>query len=398
MKVYLTGGWGYGNKGDNAIYEAMVRSIKAEFGDVEFLVTSFNSEETMIQHRHKSIRSIHSYLTKKAPLAIPRWIGVAFWHLTGIRAFLSPALRQHLRNVSESDIVVMGGGGYFNDAWVDMLLSRYVEIEMAHKSGTPIIIYGQTVGPFGKRWMMPFFASYMNKISGIAYRDRQSESAIKKASYPGSKCILTADEVNLMPVLEPADIGSPGCFNVGVMVQKFRPHLGPDGPSAPGRIRNEEHYIKEVAEGLTKFSLDNPGVCFHFIPSTSWDEPTCMAVHKIVREKCDSRFYSDPHVLDFMRLCQSVDLMVSTNMHPIILAATNSKPGVALSYHYKLDDYMVESNQQASVLRIDDFTSDGLMKLMSSAKSKGTNARPQTTELKSMARRNVAMMKKVLGH
>lgn len=394
MKAYLTGGWGYGNKGDNAIYEAMTRSLKKEFPGITFAVTSFSTDETKKQHQTSAIPSIHYYLTKKAPLAIPRWAGVFLWFITGIKSFLSPALRTHLDLISKSDIVIMGGGGYFNDAWIDMLLSRYVEIEMAHQAKTPIVIYGQTVGPFGKKWMGPAFRYFMQKLSGVAYRDRQSLAAIIKSDYPKDRTRLTADEVNLMPVLGDSHFVQGDEIAVGVMIQKLRPHLGPDGPSNPGRITNEGQYVSEVAEALLKVAKSNKRVVYHFIPSTTWDEATCRAVHEKVANDCASVFYSDPDVDQFMRLCQSVSIMVSTNMHPIILAATNGKPSVGLSYHYKLDDYMSESSQRCRNLRIDDFSAKQLAELIIDTIERPT--KPETKTLMKMAEGNVEIVKQAL--
>ena len=61
---------------------------------------------------------------------------------------------------------------------------------------------------------------------------------------------------------------------------------------------------------------------------------------------------------------QNVDIMVSTNMHPIILAATSNIPSIALSYHYKVDDYMASLGLDKFLLKIDDFTSNKLSQLI----------------------------------
>lgn len=386
MKIYLTGGWGYGNKGDNAIFDAMMESMSKAYPGCEFIVSSFDPKETQVQHGLTALPSLHIYLTKKAPLGLLRWFALAVWYLTGMKAVLPPSLKRHLTAMSQADAVVLGGGGYINDDWVDMLTSRFVEIEMAHSLNKPIVIYGQTLGPIGKSWTKPFFKHFIHKVTRIAYRDEQSKKVLDAAEYPASRMTLTADEVNLSSVKPLKKPMPTGVLNVGVMVQKLRPHLGPLGPTPRGRITTTEQYVNEIANALKAIATQRK-VHFHFIPSTNWDEPVCRKVYDRIKDVCTANFYSAPHITDFMSICQHVDLMVSTNMHPIILASTNGKPSVALSYHYKLDDYMKSINQSHNTLRIDDFDQNTLIEKIQSTLA----AQPtlDITNPRSMARRNL---------
>lgn len=364
MKIYLTGGWGYGNKGDNAIFEAMIASITAAYPGCEFVISSFNVEETRIQHGLEAIPSAHFYLTKKAPLGLVRWASLFLWYSTGMASLLLPSLRVHLEAIKKCDVLVLGGGGYINDEWVDMLSSRFVEIQMAHSLRKPIVIYGQTVGPIGKFWTRPIFRHFIHKVTRIAYRDEQSRKVLDFASYPSERMMLTADEVNLIALTPPKNPLPPKVINVGVMIQKLRAHLGPMGPTPRGRIKSAEQYVSEIAEALIMVAKRH-AIHYHFIPSTNWDEPVCRKVYERISNEVGATFYPDPHIKDFMSICQNVDVMVSTNMHPIILASTNAKPSVALSYHYKLDDYMKSINQSDNIVRIDDFDSATLVAIIS---------------------------------
>lgn len=393
MKIYLTGGWGYGNKGDNAIFEAMMESMRKGYPGCEFIVSSFNVAETKTQHGLSALPSVHVYLTKKAPLGLLRWAALAFWHVTGLEFVLPPSIKRHLNAMRGCNAVVLGGGGYINDDWVDMLTSRFVEIQMATRLGKPVVIYGQTLGPIGKSWTKPLFKHFIHKVTRIAYRDEQSRKVLDAADYPAARMTLTADEVNLVSIKELKRPMPTGVLNVGVMVQKLRPHLGPGGPSPRGRIETPEQYVSEISEALLGIS-DAHKVHYHFIPSTGWDEPVCKKVYERIKNKCAATFYPDPHISDFMSVCQHVDLMVSTNMHPIILASTNGKPSVALSYHYKLDDYMKSINQSARTLKIDDFDAKALTALIEGTIKNQTS--PELREVKAMAARNIELLTQAL--
>lgn len=332
---YITGGWGYGNKGDNAIFEGMRQSFSEAFPSERLIVTSYSRQEMREQHSIDAIESVHRLLGKRAPLGLFRWLGVMIWRMSGLKMLLVPSLKRHQKLMQNASAVVMGGGGYFNDAWPDMLRSRYVEIDLARSVGTPIIIYGQTVGPFSQQTINRSLKRYLGYVQRIAYRDAQSLKVLEAADVPESKRVLSADEANLLSVRPAVVPKSPGKLLVGVMAQKFRPHLGPSGPSAPGSIPDEETYIQRVTDGLLLLAEARPDVEYVFIPSTRWDEPVVEDVANRVKSILQDRvtMVSDPDANQFISLCQNVDLMISTNMHPVILATTASVPSIAISYH-----------------------------------------------------------------
>ncbi|MDP3873733.1 MAG: polysaccharide pyruvyl transferase family protein [Methyloversatilis sp.] len=361
---YITGGWGYGNRGDNAIFEGMRQSFKEHFPSARLTITSYSTVEMKEQHDISAIKSVHRLLGKRSPLGLFRWLGVILWRISGLRLLLVPSLRRHRALMKDASAVVMGGGGYFNDAWPDMLRSRYVEIDLARSVGTPIVIYGQTVGPFSQQTIQKSLKRYLGYVSRIAYRDAQSLKVLEAAGVPATRRVLSADEANLLAVRPAVMARRPGRLLIGVMAQKFRPHLGPSGPSDPGSIPDEQTYIQRIAEALLSLADAHPEIDYVFIPSTRWDEPVVAEVARRVSDALAERvtMVNDPDAHHFISLCQNVDLMISTNMHPVILAATASVPSIAISYHYKLDDYMAAVGQGDAIVRIDDFNSESLGK------------------------------------
>lgn len=366
---YLTGGWGYGNKGDNAILEGMRQSLSSRFPDDPLTVTSYSQAEMREQHGIDSIKSVHRLLWKRAPLGLLRWIGIFVWRATDLKVLLVPSLRKHQSLMRQARAVIMGGGGYFNDAWPDMLRSRYVEIDLARSVGTPVVIYGQTLGPFSKATIDRSLSRYLSYVTKIAFRDAQSLKVLEAAGVPENKRLLSADEANLLAVRLPLEAKRVGRRVIGVMIQKFRPHLGPSGPSPAGSIPDEGSYVQRIVEALGSVASKNPDIDYLFIPSTRWDESTVRRVADELKRNYVGRvkLISDPTADQFIRACQNVDLMVSTNMHPIILAATAGVPSVAISYHYKLDDFMASISLGEYIRRIDDFSSLDLSKVISDA-------------------------------
>jgi polysaccharide pyruvyl transferase WcaK-like protein len=362
-------------------------------------------------HNLTSFPSIHSLLLRNKNFYYFRRIAILIWQWTkekfGKGIMLSYALRKHLKAMKAADIVIMGGGGYFNDAWEEALPARLLEIEFANATGTPLMLYGQTVGPFSEKNSRTILREAFKDVAYIAYRDAQSRRTLELAGVP-EKCMgLTADEANLISPIATKEDHDRYSFNsesrlVGVMVQNFRRHESPSGQSPQGHITEDKVYYDQICDGLAGISAID-SVSFLLIPSTSWDEKSCEHVMTELQNRGipNVRILQDPDTDTFVRACQSVDVMISTNMHPIILAATANRPSIALSYHYKLDDYMESIGMAENVARIDAFTGTWIVErysvIIKSIKTIQEKIRDSHANVKAMAEVNGQQLRNLLS-
>lgn len=401
-KIYITGGWGYGNYGDNAILAGMLQSLKFRLKDSELIITSFDTNELALQNNVESIPSVHSLFTKNPITRLWHRFSYWLWRKSSYKWMFSSELNKHLEILKKSNVLLMGGGGYFNDAWPSMLNSKYAELELAEVANCPVMLYGQTIGPFSDYTIKNSLSKKLNKVSFISYRDAQSAETLKKSDFNFSNALLTADEANLLPVLKKNYLKNhDGKIVIGVMIQNFRPHLNVSGVSVGATIPDSSSYISEVVNALNAISSLMP--ChFVFMTSTTWDLKTNQSVFNEIRpcQRSTKEFINNFDTDQFISICQHVDVMLSTNMHPIILATTAHKPSVALSYHYKLDDYMESVGQRGSVLRIDNFSSDtlknALLKVVENRFIFQVNIQGQHGLVKDLAKLNCGALLKLL--
>lgn len=384
MKVFVTGGWGYGNIGDDAILHATIKSLQQEIPQAELLFTSYDPKETEFHHEVKSLYSLHRLLSQRSSSYFPhfqlvfRFFCLLLWSLgygfTKKHAFVSKDIRELIIKIQQSDLLLMAGGGYFNDLWKASYFSRLAEILIASTVGTRIMVYGQTVGPFNTLISKLVFRKFLHKINFVTYRDVQSKVTLDKYRYPPKQMMLTADEATL---LEPKSANlrlylfkkhriEVDRLTVGVMIQKFRPYEAIDGTVSSGKIKSESQYIGEITKALCNLAIEHKANIV-FLPSTTWDIQTCEAVHdSLIRENLPNVFLIKGECIkEYIGLCQSVDIMLSTNMHPIILAATNNVPSVAISYFYKVDDFMHSIGLENNISRIDQVDAETLMEQLS---------------------------------
>src|SRR5215470_16943351 len=124
--VLIAGYYGFGNTGDEAILTAMLSSLRSAQPDLKFVVVSGNPEQTSARYDVES----------------------ALW--TDLQSILDAVRR--------SDVVILGGGGLFQDYWDTvadtMLTPGQVGIPfycsfvfLAGLYGKPCMLYSVGVGP-----------------------------------------------------------------------------------------------------------------------------------------------------------------------------------------------------------------------------------------------------------
>ena len=125
-RILIAGYYGFGNAGDEAILAGMLADLRALRPDLEFLVASGDPAGTQADH--------------------------------GVQAIPRDDLQAVLTAVRESDLVILGGGGLFQDYWEsvteDLLtprqggLAAYLSFPvLAALLGKPAMIYAAGVGP-----------------------------------------------------------------------------------------------------------------------------------------------------------------------------------------------------------------------------------------------------------
>jgi polysaccharide pyruvyl transferase WcaK-like protein len=360
-KIYLSGGWGYGNRGDNAILMATLNSFREQLPSAEVQITSYSPEELAESQGLTSDSSLHRLLSQGSLLRQLYYrVRYRLWVRSGKRFPLPAHLQGQFDKIKQADIVVLAGGGYFNDNWTSMERAQYATIRMAHRAGTPVVIYGQTLGPFSAQTIEGRLKEHLKLVSKVVCRDAQSVSNARKAGVPESKLELSADEASLLPVavseMEGVDDGVP---IVGLMVQYFRPHEHEGGRSPAGTV-TAESYFPTLVSALSKFASQR-AVRFRMIPSTVWDEvPMSKLATLMDEEGLDFDIVKNPSASEYVEACQNTYFMISTNMHPVIIAATNNRPSISLSYNFKLDYYMGAIGLDRFINRIDDFSESEL--------------------------------------
>jgi len=154
-RILIAGYYGYGNLGDEAILEVMARDLQREMPGASLTVISGDPRSTQDQH--------------------------------GLPAIHRHDFRSLIETLKDTDLMVIGGGGLFNDYWaVDLdrvFTSRQSGLEyysslplLGQLSGVPSMLYGVGLGPLENSSARDLVAQALKCCRVVTVRDSISES------------------------------------------------------------------------------------------------------------------------------------------------------------------------------------------------------------------------------
>jgi polysaccharide pyruvyl transferase CsaB len=157
-KVVLSGYYGFGNLGDEAILQGLIHGLKD--------------------------KGHHITVLSQNP---------GFTQSYDVRA--RPRLSGALAAILEADVLISGGGGLLQDKTSFRSLQYYLGlIRLARTLGKKVIVYGQSIGPLGERG----YRAVAKTLKGlpIAVRDCASQDVLRNMNISSQ---LVADAALLLP-------------------------------------------------------------------------------------------------------------------------------------------------------------------------------------------------------
>ena len=213
--VVLSGGWGYGNLGDDAILVSAVNLIRENLPEAAIRIITCDEHGTaslLLPDDKITIHpSIHQQLfssdqvfyvdTKKT---FKERIRHGLWLRKNARDIHS-TLKSYLQSpedyctakadsvrlvdtiMTDADIYIQGGGGFVND-WVESAIVKHIECLQAKHQGLRMLMMGQTIGPFSSKETRRVGLSICEMMNGMFFRDSasiadcgQSQKAVQKS-------------------------------------------------------------------------------------------------------------------------------------------------------------------------------------------------------------------------
>ncbi|SMB91385.1 polysaccharide pyruvyl transferase CsaB [Thermanaeromonas toyohensis ToBE] len=307
-RVVLSGYYGFGNLGDEAILYSMVQALKSLEPELEILVLSHDPAGT---ERFLPVKAVNRW----------RLLEVAW------------ALRR-------SDLLISGGGSLFQDTTSPRSLLYYLGIlELARVLGRPRMVYAQGLGPLKRSWARYLTAKVLDRVQLITLRDSNSHVLLRELGVQHPEVKVTADPVLGLKV---------SAFNLGAGREKLlrlgfkagvKPLAGfflrywllPEG--ALEALARAADYLVDQGWGVLFLPLHFPR-----------DVEACWQVQRlmnrpatVVKEKLTLE--------DAVGIISSLDFLVGMRLHALILGAVLEVPFIGLSYDPKVEAFCRQVEQ-----------------------------------------------------
>jgi polysaccharide pyruvyl transferase CsaB len=330
-RLLLSGYFGFGNLGDEAIFEAMVTALRKACPEVRLSALT-----------HDVTRAESFGVT-----SVPR------------KHF--PSVLKALRSC---DLLISGGGGLVQDSTGLGSVVYYLGMcRLARLLGVPTMFYSQGFGPVRSsvgKWMTRALA---NGISLITLRDQDSADEMKAMGVTRPPIRVTADPALLLEPPAPAEMAkvlareelttevgrmeSPNGrnFSVGPLVAvTVRPWPGLD--------------VEALARNLEQFGESHKArylvIPFHPDLDMAPSEELCRRLQG--RARLVGANWSPAETAGLLRCC---DMVVGMRLHSLILAAAANMPMIGLCYDPKVERFVRRAG--AVPLRLEEVSSDKLV-------------------------------------
>jgi polysaccharide pyruvyl transferase CsaB len=299
--IMISGYYGFGNAGDEAILAAMIQQMREHLDDPRIIVLSESPEETAKEY------GVESFQRKNYP---------------GI-----------FRLMGEIDVFVSGGGGLVQDATGFNTVVYYLSlVQLAKLRGKKVMLYAQGLGPLHLKKSRDVARFIMNQADMITFRDEKSKLLSESIGIKKPPVHVTADPVFALRPPEPSILDPiakeeeifPDRFNLGISVRPWDSGID---------------YLMLIASLADSYALENNANIFIFPFQETQDLEVCEKLKAKIQSPCRiiPRKYPIP-VLE--GLLGRMNLTIGMRLHSLIFSTVMGVPSVGVSYDPKVSVLM----------------------------------------------------------
>ncbi len=312
MRIVISGYYGFGNAGDEAVLAATLGELRRRMPDAEMVVLSGDPRATRDAHQ--------------VPAA-PRWP-------------LGP-LR---RTIASADLLLSGGGSLFQDATSTRSLLYYLlTLHFARAAGVPYVIHAQGLGPLRGWWAKRATGSALRRAAAVTLRDEPSAQLARELRVPDALVSVSADPAFLLEPVAHAE------------AEALLSEAGAD-PASPllGMVVREWPGARDVLPALARLGR---------LAAQEWDARIVVLPFELPADAEISHelaallpdvalVETDAHPRALMAIIGRLSALVAMRLHALIFAAAGAVPAVGLSYDPKVEALCADAGQ--SWTRIED--------------------------------------------
>ncbi|MCL2603644.1 MAG: polysaccharide pyruvyl transferase CsaB [Defluviitaleaceae bacterium] len=316
IDIMLSGYYGYTNSGDNALLDAVIKSLRREREDLSILVLSRNPQETMRDYGVFSINRLNFPLVH--------------------------------RYMKRTRLIVYGGGSHMQDITSTRSLVYYTFlIRMAKYMGLRVMLYGNGIGPIIKKRNIAKARGALEICDYVSLRDPESYAFVKDIGVRNPNVTVTVDPVfslysedGSVPDGQVSDPGAstdmPKLADSGYFAVSLRPWQ-----------YNEAGFTDKIAEAIN-YTAEAYGLTPLLIPMETPDINTL----KELARKINGAYVLLPRVFRYDEIMSAIsraEFAMCMRLHTLIYAAGMGLPIIGLVYDPKVANFIAYMNEVTKV-------------------------------------------------
>ncbi|WP_057911621.1 polysaccharide pyruvyl transferase CsaB [Peribacillus muralis] len=330
-KVLVFGYYGDKNLGDEILLQGILTSFKLENPSLDVTILSKNPKLTSERFNIKSTNA-------------PR---------------KNKYLLKFIREISKTDIFILGGGGLIQDfIGIKQLFYWISSLLIAKIFRKKTMLYSIGVGPLGTKQSRIVTRFFLKFADLITVRDEGSADLLLEIGVRKDKIFVTAD---------PAFVLNPEIKKNKISIREnsigisFLPYFN---------IVNNNSMESELELNFIKFInqlIETQGYNVYLIPLHNLEGEThdLGAAKRILagiknKEKI-LLLDEDLTPTEALNIFGEFEIFVGVRLHSLIMSAINNVPFVSINYHPKVESFIKLVNQERYSLNINNVTDEELM-------------------------------------
>jgi polysaccharide pyruvyl transferase CsaB len=311
--VIVSGYYGFGNIGDDAMLRSIVDSLKEKKPGISILALSRNPRTTAINY--------------------------------GVNAINRKNMFKVYSSMRKARLFIYGGGNIIQDSTSSRSLMFYLGTAwLAKKLKLKIMFYANGIGPINKPINAEHSQKILNKADIITVREKLSYNELKKMGITSPDIALTADAafaVNIDPRQLDDSRNHAG-------LSSGEKYAGYSVRRCPGfEEKQHQKYEQAIAEAAD-YVYNKYGLKPVFIPMEY--QVDILAINNII-SKMKTKDYiisKNRTVTETFAVINKMDVIVSMRLHALIFAAYLNVPLIGISYQPKVEGFLEYIHQPSA--------------------------------------------------
>lgn len=307
QRVLVSGYYGFGNAGDEAILIAIVDSLKKLKSNIEITALSADPLKTRESYGINAVQ-------RTSPFAI-------------------------IREISRADLVISGGGGLLQDVTSNRSIPYYLFIlYLAKRLNKKVMFYANGVGPVFREMNKRMIKLVGNMVDLITVRDEQSQKELENLGVTRPPIIVTADPAFVLKSIDD-NMGYNMLNKLNISLTDHHPRIGVS--VRPWNLNKSREIIAKACDYLVK--SHNADIIFLPMQYPN-DYHESMEVMKLMKET--ARIIPEPmDPREVLWLCGKMDIIFGMRLHALIFGAMREVPLVGLVYDPKVEHFLKRVDQ-----------------------------------------------------